>query len=416
MKKIIPQKLKNIYHLGQAVLANFWFGFPSKKISVIGVTGTNGKTTTVQMIVKILEANGKKVAMASTINFQLGENKWINETKFTTLSPWQIQKFLKKAVMDNCQYAVLETSSHALDQNRVWGVRYAMAVITNITREHLDYHLTMENYRVAKRKLFERSEEAVVNLEMDNPQDFLLANNKRKIGYAKKPVNGFSATEKIIAENPAMNLDGSYFQIKDTLFHLPLIGEFNIENALAAIGAGVLAGVSLSTMSRALEKINNIPGRLEFIQNNKNLNILIDYAVTPDSLEKLYQLIDTLNVKKKKIIAVFGACGDRDRGKRPLMGEIVSRYADTIILTDEDPYFEDPNQIISELKSGIKNKAENVDLWIIRDRREAIKKALFVAQEGDFVVVTGKGAETTMAIGRKRLPWSDRKIIEELLK
>ena len=441
MKKMIPQKLKNIYHLFWAILANFWFCFPSKKINVIGVTGTNGKTTTVQMIVKVLEAGGRKVAMASTINFQLGEKEWINTTKFTTLSAWQVQKFLSQAVKEKCQYAVLETSSHALDQNRVWGVRYKTAVITNITREHLDYHLSMEKYREAKKKLFEKAETAIVNLEMTEPKGFLSKNQTKVIGYAKNATAESFKGEKIVAENLQLSLQGSRFMIKGVPFQLSLIGEFNVENALAAISVGVAENIALVSISQALRSIQNVPGRLEFVENKRDLNILIDYAVTPDSLEKLYALIKKINERQGKIIAVLGACGDRDRGKRPIMGEIVSHYADIVILTDEDPYFEDPNQIISELKAGIpichseaaeggsKNlinslddarddnfcKIENVNLWIIRDREKAIEKALAISKSSDFVVVTGKGAEMTMAIGKKRIPWNDRAVIEKLL-
>ncbi len=195
-----------------------------------------------------------------------------------------------------------------------------------------------------------------------------------------------------------------------------------MENALVAVCMGLSQGIKPETIAKALEKIKGIPGRMEYVKNNKGLNIIVDYAVTPDSLEKLYELIKITAGTKSlhrdlvpKIIAVFGACGERDRGKRPIMGEIVAKYADYIILTDEDLYNEDPEQIIEEIKAGIKNKKENESLWIIRDRREAIKKALQLARPEDFIVVTGKGAEETMAVGNKRIPWNDRiVIIEEL--
>lgn len=419
MKKFIPQAIKNIYHWLQAVAANLAFGFPSRKIKAIGVTGTNGKTTTVQMITKILEEAGKKAAVASTINFKIGEKEWVNATKFTTLSAWRVQKFIKEAVENGCEYLVLETSSHSLDQYRVWGVRYRTAVITNVTREHLDYHKTMEEYRRAKLQLFKKAKGAVVNLDMERPEDFLRFNNEKKIIYSLK-----NKKADIFAENIELGAENTRFKINNIEFKLNLIGEFNVENALAAIGAGLAEGISLEAAARALEKIKGVPGRLEYVPNGKGFNIIIDYAVTPDSLEKLYTLLaglKTSHVQKghpmSKIIAVFGSCGERDRGKRPLMGEIVSRHADYIIITNEDPYNEDPLRIIDEVASGVKNKNKGESLWKILDRREAIQKALTLAKPGDWVVVTGKGAEETMAVGQERIPWNDKKVIlEELQK
>ena len=448
MKKIIPQFIRNIYHLGQAILANFIFSFPSKNLIVIGVTGTNGKTTTVHMITAIFEEAGYKVAAASTINFKIGEKKWVNETKFTTLSSFQVQKFLRQAADAKCQYAILETSSHSLDQNRVWGIKYKIAAITNVTREHLDYHRNMEEYRVAKLKLFNRAETAVVNLDMAKPEEFLQCGAENAYGYTAqnqnvkiKMQNGNEKLKIIVAKNIKTSIDHSKYQIQDTEYQIHLPGLFNIENALAATCAGLSQSIDLKTIKIALEKIAGIPGRMEYVPNDKNIDIIIDYAVTPDSLEKLYFLINTIkchscesrnlvnksknmrldsrlrgNDNKSKIISVFGACGERDRGKRPIMGSIVDKYADRIILTNEDPYNENPEQIVNDLTEGIKNKKEGESLWKILDRREAIKKALRMAEPGDIVAVTGKGAEVTMAIGKKRIPWSDKAIILEELR
>lgn len=410
LKKMVPQGLKNIYHLGQAMLANFLNGWPAKSLKVIGVTGTNGKTTTVQMISRILEAAGHKVAMVSTINFKINEKEWVNTTKFTTLSPFTIQKFILDAVKARCEYLVLETSSHSLDQYRVWGVGYQTAVITNVTREHLDYHQTMEKYRRAKLKLFRRAERAVVNLDMEKPEEFLQFKNKKQLTYSLK-----NDQADIFAKNIEADINGSRFIIKDSRFKLNLLGEFNIENALAAVGAGLAENISLETCAWALEKIKSVPGRLEYVSNDKGLNIIVDYAVTPDSLEKLYALIKGLNKGKNKIIAVFGACGERDRGKRPLMGKVVSQCADYVLVTNEDPYHEDPQRIIDEVANGVVAKKEGENFWKISDRRAAIKKALQLAGPGDFVVVTGKGAEETMAVGKQRIPWNDKKVIQEVL-
>jgi len=506
LKSIIPQSIKNIYHLFQAILANFWYGFPSRRINphtnfilaslinilhshkigvgvkIIGVTGTNGKTTTVQMIAKILEEAGKKIAVASTINFKLNGEEWVNKTKFTTLSSFQVQKFIKKSAESGSEYLVLEISSHSLDQYRVWGIKYHVAVITNVTREHLDYHETMESYRKAKLKLFKKAKTAVINLDMENPEEYIEYKTDNIYLYSCRPerverVEGsqdsstsLGMTKIIIAENIKLGIDKSEYEIsaqggpasgwQNTNFTLNLPGIFNIENALAATCVGLSENIGLETIKTALEKIKVIPGRMDRVENNRGLNIIIDYAVTPDSLAKLYELIKNIRDNSPKtgngsrIVAVFGACGERDRGKRPIMGEIVSKYADYIIITNEDPYREDPQRIIDEIFKGVieKNKnnetepdkssnfqfpisnfqtnhndqiyndgkipnykVEGTNCWRILDRREAIKKALQIAKSGDFIIVTGKGAEETMAVGRERIPWNDRKVIEEEL-
>ncbi len=418
MKKLFPQKLKNIYHLVQAIIANFYYGFPARKIKIIGVTGTNGKTTTVQMIAKILEEDGKKIALASTINFQIGKKKWVNKTKFTTLSAFQVQKFIQRAVKKHCQYLILETSSHSLDQNRVWGVRYDTAVITNVTREHLDYHKTMLKYRQAKLKMFDQASKVVVNLDMENPEDFFNNQAQEKYGFSIKKQN-LNIQEKdkslkiIQAKNIQLKTDGIFYQVGKTNYQLKLPGQFNLENALAATSVGLACGIKEEIISKALSKIQGIAGRMEYIPNKQGLKIIVDYAVTPDSLEKLYTLITNLKKKKQeKIIAVFGACGERDRGKRPIMGQIVDSRTDYIILTNEDPYNENPQKIIQEVAGGIKEKKMGKTFWQILDRRKAIKKALQLARPNDWVIVTGKGAEETMAIGKKRIAWNDKKVIQ----
>src|SRR4030042_2350602 len=259
LKKLIPQKLKNVYHLGQAILANFWHGFPSRKIKVIGVTGTNGKTTTCQMIAKVLEEAGRRVAMISTINFKRGEKEWVNDTKYTTLSSFKVQKFIRQAIESDCEYIIIETSSHSLDQYRAWGINYDTAVITNITREHLDYHKTMEKYRQAKLKLFKKARVAAVNLDMEKPQDFLQFDNEKKIGYKCHPERSEAKPKDLIkldssamlgmtiieAEDISMEINRSTYKIQDTNFSLNLPGLFNVENALAATCVGLTYNINL---------------------------------------------------------------------------------------------------------------------------------------------------------------------------
>ncbi|PIP27599.1 MAG: hypothetical protein COX30_01005 [Candidatus Moranbacteria bacterium CG23_combo_of_CG06-09_8_20_14_all_39_10] len=465
MKKLIPQSIKNIYHLGQAILANVMYGFPTRKLKVIGITGTDGKTTTAQMVARILEEAGKTVAMASTINFRINGVEEKNLSHFTTLSSFAAQKFAKRAVEAGCEYLILETSSHSLDQCRVWGIDYAIAVMTNVTREHLDYHKTMEKYRQAKAKLFRKAEVAIVNLDMINPEEYLDCRAENIYGYSLKisnfkfhpprRTNQFQNQKfkTIVAGSIELGINKSSFIIDGQEFKLNLIGDFNIENALAAISVGMCENISLETCARALEKITGVPGRMEYVANDRGLNILVDFALTPDALGKLYTVLNKIKKPEARIIAVFGACGERDRGKRPIIGEIISRYADFVIVTNDEPYHEDPKRIIDEVFAGVitsqnntdseidkspnfqfpisnfqtisndqisndkKNKVEGINCWRIMDRRQAIKKALEIARPNDLIAVTGMGAEESMVVGDEKIPWNDKQVIlEELTK
>lgn len=353
--------------------------------------------------------SGKKVALASTINFQIGDKTWVNASKFTTMSSWKLQKFLRDAVEAGCEYAVIETSSHALDQHRVWGIPYEIAVLTNVTREHLDYHKNMERYRKAKCKLFRMAKKGVVNLDMESPEYFCDISGKEFLTYSTKDPQAH-----ILASDITLDFKGTEFTVDGTHFHLRIPGLFNIENALAALGVARLLRIDFSVAKEALGKVAGVPGRMELVPNYMNADILIDYAVTPDAFEKLYTSILPLKIPGTKIIHVFGACGERDRGKRPQMGEIASSYADIIILTNEDPYHEDGEKIIDEIERGVTKKKDK-DYFRIFDRRQAIHKALSLAEIGDIVLITGKGAEETMAIGDERLPWKERQVIEEEL-
>lgn len=410
LSKLIPQSIKNLlWHLPQAMLANILFGFPAKRLKVIGVTGTNGKTTTTTLIGNLLEAAGKKVAVASTIANRLNGVETVNASKFTTASPWAVQRFLQQAVKAGCEYVVLEVSSHALDQHRVWGIAFEGAVVTNVTREHLDYHQTMEKYRAAKEKLFQMAKWGVVNLDMEQPETFL-AHTTNPFTYSTKKE---SAT--VMAKDINLDFKGASFAVLGTRFETHLAGLFNVENVLAMIAVGKALDISIEAMQQALEKTRGVAGRMELVPNAIGTDILIDYAVTPDAFEKLYATVSVLKIPGTKIIHVFGACGDRDRGKRPVMGRIASERADIVILTNEDPYYEDAEKIIDEVEAGIERKKEGKNFYRIFDRRAAIHQALALAETGDIVLITGKGAEETMAIGAKRIPWKERTVIEEEL-
>ena len=439
IKALFPQQLKNLYHLIQAILANVWYGFPSRKIKIIGVTGTDGKTTTVQMIAKILQKAGnlvksgdhgaRKVAVASTINFVIDGKEEKNLSHHTTESSFALQKFIRKAVDAGCEYLVLEVSSHGLDQHRVWGIDFQTAVITNVTREHLDYHKTMEKYRIAKKKLFKMVAKnkgtLVVNLDMERPEEYLDFESDKKYGYTTAKMSNFqfpisnkiqmTNVQIINAKEIELGISGSKFMLHDTCFMLHVPGLFSVENALAATCVALGEGIELGLVSEALSEIKGVAGRMEAVGNDLGLNILVDFALTPNALERLYGLLYSVKKEGSKIIAILGSCGDRDKGKRPLMGEIVAKYADMVILTNEEPYHENPQDIIDAIFVGIKNKTENENLWRILDRREAIAKALSIAQKDDIICVTGMGSLESMVVGDKKLPWNDRKVIEEEL-
>lgn len=436
IKKTIPHSLINLYHYLKAAFAAFYFGFPSRKLKVIGITGTNGKTTTCNLIAKILEEDGCKVGLATTINFQIGRKKWVNETKMTTLGSWQTQSLLSRMVKAKCQYAILETSSHALAQHRVWGIDYDIVGITNITREHLDFHQSMEEYSAAKELLFQQlikskrknktKKTLIVNLQDSSWHKFLKNKADKKYAYSLNKQSGIKLAKNpsvvfIAASDIELHPHGSVFTVNTPKLHkkmtLKLAGKFNIQNALLAICVARSQKIKLSTIKKALAKIDLIPGRLEKIDLGQNFLVYIDYAVTPDSLEKLYH--DTIRpITSGNIIAVFGATGDRDRGKRPIMGEIVGNLADTIILTHEDSWTEDPQSIINEIIPGLEKSGKilNKDYFVIINRREAIHKALTLAKKNDTVVITGKGAETKMVYPDHVIPWNERRITEELIK
>jgi len=429
LKKILPQRWLSLVHKIRAVVACLLYRFPARQIKVIGVTGTNGKTTVCHLITKVLEEAGFKVGMATTIDFQIGSKQWINKTKMTTLSPFALQRFIRKVVSQRCNYLIIETTSHAISQYRIWGIPYDVVVFTNLTHDHLDYHQNFQEYRETKGKLFQglatslrkpnTLKVTVVNRDDPNFSYFYDFDADLKLTYG---ILGGDCS----AQNILYKADGVDFIVVTSkgkvLVRLNLPGRFNIQNALAAVAVGLSQGIDLPTIRRGLEKVRGVAGRMEKINEGQNFVVLVDYAHTPDAFQKIYETL--IPIKKGRLIHVFGACGDRDRSKRPIMGALAGRYADFVIITDEDPYTEDPRKIIEEVAKGVpqgwekkeKQKKEGVNFWKILDRAEAIDKALSLARENDIVLITGKGAEQAMVVGEKKIPWDDRKVVQRLLK
>lgn len=422
LKKVIPDQhpLRLLYHKLMAVFACIIYGFPATKLQVIGVTGTKGKTTTCNLIATILTEAGYKVGMTSTINFQIGNLKWVNETKITTLNPFFLQKMLRRMVNESCTHAVLEVSSHSLIQNRVWGINFDTAVLTNMGEDHLDYHGGFQNYLRAKGLLFEK-----LNKSMRKPRI-------QKISILNREDNQFAYFDQFLADrkytyglksgtcfatNLAYQQTGSSFVLNvpnnKAEIHLKLPGQFNIYNTLAAATVGLANGINIQTIKNALEKASSISGRYEQIDCGQKFAIIVDYAHTTESLKKLLELYKSQT--PGKLFVVFGATGGgRDKAKRPKMGEASDQFADTIILTDDDPYEDDRLGIIDEIAAGIKRNEGN-NFWKIPTRFEAIRFALNMAKDGDTVIVAGKGAEQIHIVGDKKIPWDDRKVIREIL-
>ncbi len=372
------QRIKNIYHLFVAVFSNIFFGWPGEKLKIIGVTGTDGKTTTVHLIYHILATSGLKVSMISSIGAVINGKEYDTGFHVTTPSSFTLMKFLKKAVSFKSDYFVLEVTSHALDQNRVWGIPFEAGVITNISQEHLDYHKTYEEYLRTKLKLLFSSKIAVVNRD-----------------------------------------DKSYEQISRMKGQIPNLityglpkgnSDFNKYNEAAAEAVCLALGVGESDIKKALMTFELPLGRLDLIYEG-DFKVMIDFAHTPNAFE---QVLKVLRPKTKgRIIHVFGSAGERDRIKRPVLGEVSSEYSDRIILTAEDPRSEKADKIIEEIASGIK---QSLQVQKIPDRQEAINSAIKTAKRGDLVLLTGKAHEKSMNYGRNEEPWDEYEAVAKALK
>ncbi|MDD4531267.1 MAG: UDP-N-acetylmuramoyl-L-alanyl-D-glutamate--2,6-diaminopimelate ligase [Candidatus Pacebacteria bacterium] len=404
VRKLIPKGLLNSYHLGWAFLAALRYGFPSRNIKVIGVTGTNGKSTTVNITAKILEEAGYKVAALTSIVFKIGEKEEENKLKMTMPGRMVINKFLRDAVDAKCDYAIIETTSEGVVQSRHRFIDFKTALITNLNPEHIESHGGFENYKKAKGKLFNDVKDThIVNIDDKHSPYFLSFPAKRTITFG---INDLKAD--IRGENIVATSDGSSFSVKGVDFNLKILCDFNIYNALGAIAIAVSEGVDLETCKKGVEKVSQIAGRMEKVIESP-FEVFVDYAFVPEALEKVYQFVKPEN---GKLICVLGSCGGgRDKWKRPVLGGLADRYGDLIIVTNEDPYDEKPEDIIDAVSVGVKNKDK---LLKISDRREAIRKALNSAREGDVVVITGKGCEPWICWedGRKEA-WDDRRIVRE---
>jgi len=390
------QKIKNIYHFVIAILANILFFFPSRKMKLIAVTGTDGKTTTVNLIYHILKISGAKVSMISSIAAVIDGKVYDTGFHVTTPASFSLQKFLRKARNKKSEYFVLEVTSHAIDQNRITGIPIKVAVLTNVTNEHLDYHKTYDNYLNTKVKLLKKSEICIVN--SDDSSYTLLSEAKNNKPQENWITYGLSESSDY---NPKT------FDIKSAR----LVGDFNKYNVLAAVSAVKSLGIKDEVIKKALGSFHEPIGRVDYVYQ-KDFSIMIDFAHTPNAFEKILSTVRPIT--KGKIIHVFGSAGERDVAKRPFLGEISSQYCDILVLTAEDPRSEDVNKIIAEIEVGIKQ--EQAEVIRIPDRKEAIEAAIQMAKIDDLVLITGKAQEGSMTTDQEELPWDEFAVVEEALK
>lgn len=410
VKKVTPQFAIRWYHFGLAFAGAFVCGFPSKRIEVIGVTGTSGKSTTVNLISSIFEEAGIPTASMSSIRFKIKDKEEPNLLKMTMPGRWRIQKFLKEAADSGCKIAIIEVTSEGIKQYRHKFIDFQMALFNNLAPEHLESHGGFENYRKAKEKLFQAVKNIhIVNLDDDNVDHFLKYPAKRKYGYTVKN-SSKEEVEEIKASDIRSDERGISFEADGVQMRLPLQGEFNVCNALAAMCVGRAKGIGLDVMKKALEKTQTVPGHMEEVIS-KPFSVFIDYAFIPSALEKVYK---TLKSKARtsggRLIGLLGSCGGgRDKWKRPVLGEIAKKYCDEIIVTNEDPYDEDPESIINQVAEGVGPNAKK-----IMDRREAISQVLKLASPGDVVILTGKGCEPWICVADgKKVAWNEKRIVLE---
>lgn len=427
----IVGRYKNTLHFLTSVKETIKNGYPARKLKVIGVTGTDGKTTTAHLIYEILRKTGKKAALVSTIGAFIGDEIIDTGHHVTNPDATVLQPLLKRMVKKGIEYVVLEATSHGLDQHRVLGCNFLVGVLTNVTHEHLDYHKTFEKYKAAKRKLFRGVKYAVLN--RDDPSfNYFVAGTKKGaqiISYSLQR----DATLRVAAikqTKDAMDFNikegGHIFKIKTSLS-----GKYNIANILAAAGAARAFEIGWREIKKAIEEFRNVAGRMQEVNLGQPFKVIVDFAHTPNGLENLFETLNGQKAKNGRLIVVFGCAGERDREKRQVMGEISGKLADVSIFTAEDPRREDVNVIIDRIVGGVKNagateaikteltnpRAPKKNRYAVEpDRKKAIELAISVARKDDIVAICGKGHEKTMNFNGVEYPWSDTQAAEEILR
>jgi len=419
IKKFIPKRLfkllQPIYHWLLAQISAFVYGYSSNKMIVIGVTGTAGKSSTCYFIAQILEQAGLKVGMTTTTLFKDGKKEWLNDKKMTMIGRFQTQKLLRNMLRNKCKIAIIETTSQGIEQFRHIGINYDILVFTNLYPEHIEAHGNFEKYKAAKGKLFSYlstqkhkntktqkhiKKTIIANLDDKHADYFLNFNSEQKIGFSNKnlPITNYQLPITKIIKNNNLKIN--------------LLGNYNVYNVLAAVSVAKVLNIDENKIKNSVANLKPLPGRLEFIENNLDIKIIVDYSFEPKAVQKLYNIIK--DVPHKKTIHILGSTGGgRDKSRRPILGKLASGNVDIVIVTNEDPYDENPQEIIDQVAEFVpENK-----LYKILDRREAIKKAIELASKDDLILITGKGAEQAICVKNgKMIAWDDRKIVREEIK
>ena len=386
-----------------AIMCRNLSGNAVEKLTVIGITGTNGKTTTAFVVKDILKAMGIESGLIGTVKNMVGEREF--HTELTTPDPYDMHNLFKMMVDDNIKYCVMETSSQAFHQMRLAGIHFHTGVFTNLTQDHLDYHGTIEEYKACKKVLFFNCDNAVVNAD-DEASAYMVEGVPCNVKtYALNNDADFKADNaELFSDSVQYDLSG-----EKVVFGIP--GDFSVYNSLCAIGAVCSLGFDLSDVISAISKANSVKGRLELLKTNTPYGVIIDYAHSPDGLEKAIKAVRGFT--KGRVITLFGCGGDRDKTKRPKMGRVATDLSDIVVVTTDNPRTEDPEVIIKEILIGtVGSKAEVIT---VTDRTEAIKYALSIAKENDTVLLAGKGHETYQVIGKERVHYDEREVVAEIL-
>lgn len=402
--------------LALAQISSVFYGHPSEKLTLIGVTGTNGKTTTTNLICHIIEAQGEKTGLIGTIHNRIGDK--VLEGSRTTPESLELQQMFAAMVDEGIHYAVMEVSSHALELHRVDCCDFDIAVFTNLTQDHLDYHVTMENYCRAKTILFQMlgkngekaglQKTAVINMDDPWAGHFLVASNVPAVTYSMHKDASWKAEQvEVGAEGVRYSVDGHPVQ-------LHLTGNFNVYNSLAALAVGEALGFSLDSVIQALEQVNGIAGRFQTVKGARDFSVIVDYAHTPDGLENVISTAQAF--AKGNVITVFGCGGDRDRTKRPLMGEVAAELSDYCVVTSDNPRTEDPEQILQDILPGVEKHMQPDTYHVEVDRRKAIHYAVQMAQPGDVVLLAGKGHENYQDVNGVKHHFDDYEVAQEAIR
>lgn len=414
MQKFITEKIYSAYHFILAFTAVLWYGFPSRKMTVIGITGTKGKTSTVELLHEILAENGEKVASSSSLRFRIGDAVMPNDLKMTMPGRFFLQRFLYRAQQAGCRYVVLEVTSQGIMQHRQRFIKFDTAVLTNVAPEHIEAHGGFENYVAAKRKLFRAvAPDGAIVLNRDDAQSasfVRVARARIKIWYGHSGID--LPDRRVSLGGVRIDANGISFMAGEVPFQSPLQGAFNLSNILAAIATGMRYDTPMERMAAAIGRVLGIAGRMEYVQREP-FAVIADYAHTPDSMRSVYE---TLARDHSRLICVFGATGGgRDTWKRPEFAKIAEGFCAAVILTDEDSYDEDPEKILDDVEAGFSEQFRPHVVRIV-DRRAAMQEGISRARPGDAVIITGKGGEPwMMGPAGTKIPWDDRAIARKML-